>query len=362
LTHRNEPGGVPALTMRMSVALQPAEPVAGVPDKVRFLSSAAAYGHAGAIERRETHMSWIFLTPQLAYKLKKPVRYPYLDFSTLAAREHFCREELRLNRRLAPDVYLDIVPLLQRDDGLQLGGKAVGRIVDWLVRMRRLPADRMLDATIRNGTIGAEQIDALADVLAGFYRSVPRATLEPSAYAERFDREQATNRAVLLRPEFDALRPAALRALDALDEALEGQRAAVARRARERRIVEGHGDLRPEHVCLIEPPVIIDCLEFNRALREVDPFDELCFLGLECAAAGAAWIGPHLVERCSRLLADAPQPRLLAFYTAYRSLLRARLSAAHLLEPAPREPDRWLPQAERYLGFADRALMGLPVA
>jgi aminoglycoside phosphotransferase family enzyme len=359
LTHRNEPGGVPALTMRMSLAVQPA--VAASPEKVRFLSLAAAHGPVGDIDRRETHMSWVFLTPQYAYKLKKSVRYPFLDFSTLAAREYFCREELRLNRRLAPDVYLDVVPLLQRDDRLQLGGETAGRtVVDWLVKMRRLPADRMLDAAIRNGTVGPEQIDALGDVLAGFYRSVPQANLSTSAYAERFAREQATNRAVLLRPEFDALCVAATEALGALDDAFERQRTALAGRARERRIVEGHGDLRPEHVCLIEPPVVIDCLEFNRALREVDPFDELCFLGLECAAVGATWIGPRLMGRCARLLEDAPEPQLLAFYTAYRALLRARLSAAHLLEPAPREPDRWLPQAERYIGFAARAVAGLP--
>lgn len=360
---------MPALTMCMSFVLQSGAqaarpmPDAGLPEKLRFLSSPSAYGPGGSVpERRETHMSWVFMTPRFAYKLKKPVRYPFLDFSTLAAREHFCREELRLNRRLAPNVYLDIVPLLQHDDGrLSLGGEPDGRtIVDWLVRMRRLPAERMLDAALRTDSVSTEQIDALADVLADFYRSVPRAGLAPSAYADRFAREQATNRAVLLRPEFDALHASALRTLDALDAALARQRASLAARALDGRIVEGHGDLRPEHVCLVDVPVVIDCLEFNRALREIDPFDELCFLGLECTAAGNAWIGPHLIRRCAQLLADAPAPELLAVYTAYRALLRARLSAAHLLEPAPREPERWVPQAARYIALAERTLADQP--
>jgi aminoglycoside phosphotransferase family enzyme len=303
-------------------------------------------------------MSWVFLTRDLAFKLKKPVRYPFLDFSTLDARERFCREELRLNRRLAPDVYLDVVPLVQRADGKLLLGAAPeeATIVDWLVKMRRLPAGRMLDQAIRSASVTTGQVNALADVLAAFYRSAQKADVASAAYADRFAIEQATSRSVLLRSEFPSLQEPARRALDALDEALAADRELIVDRARGRHIVEGHGDLRPEHICLLDTPVVIDCLEFNRTLRLVDPFDELAFLGLECDFAGAFWIGPQLVRRCAEALGDEVAPRLLAIYTAYRALLRARLSAAHLLEPDPREPERWLPQAARYTEFASRAL------
>jgi aminoglycoside phosphotransferase family enzyme len=229
-------------------------------------------------------------------------------------------------------------------------------IVDWLVKMRRLPADRMLDQAIRTAKVTPDEVQSLADLLAAFYRSAPKADIAPAAYADRFVIEQTTSRSVLLRSEFPALHEHARRALDALDESLAIHRESIADRARGGHVVEGHGDLRPEHVCLLETPVVIDCLEFNRTLRLVDPFDELAFLGLECDFVGASWIGPQLVRRCAESLGDEVVPQLLAVYTAYRALLRARLSAAHLLEPDPREPERWLPQAARYIEFALRAL------
>ena len=145
---------------------------------LQFLQSPAAHlGHAGAVqavETIETHMSWVFLAGEHVLKMKKPVRYPFLDFSTLAAREFDCREELRLNARLAPGVYLGLMALQERGGGLALVPEAqlptAGRTVDWLVLMRRLPAGRMLDHLIAASLVTPGEIDALARVLADFYR------------------------------------------------------------------------------------------------------------------------------------------------------------------------------------------------
>jgi aminoglycoside phosphotransferase family enzyme len=122
------------------------------------------------------------------------------------------------------------------------------------------------------------------------------------------------------------------------------------------RIVDGHGDLRPEHICLIEPPVIFDCLEFNAELRAVDPFEELAFLGLECSVLGADWIGEKIIAQVSEDLDDHPGADLICAYAAFKALLRARLALAHLLEPNPRTPAKWVPQAERYLDAAAQIL------
>jgi uncharacterized protein len=322
--------------------------------KVDFLRSSAVATHAPDV--RETHMSWVVMDRASVWKLKKPVRYSFLDFSTLAAREHACREEVRLNRRLAPETYLGVVPLVRRPDGRLALGPAEGDVVDWLVKMRRLPADRALDHKIHVAAVTIGQIDALADCLAAFYRAAPRAELGAAAYARRFAAEQSINRSVLLNDQFKPELAGASVTLDAFDRALEASRALLDGRVAAGRIVEGHGDLRPEHVFLLDTPVIIDCLEFNRELRLVDPFDELAFLSLECEIAGAAWIGERLFARCTELLDDRPQPQLLAFYRAYRALLRARLSAAHLFEAQPRDAGRWLPQARRYVALAARAL------
>jgi aminoglycoside phosphotransferase family enzyme len=324
-------------------------------EKVAFLSAPAAYPQTVCtVEVKETHMSWVFLAGDRAYKLKKPVKYPFLDFSTLAAREADSREEVRLNARLAPDVYLGVVPLTTGADGmLAVDGK--GETVDWLVMMRRLPEGRMLDTAIAHGRATQDQIGRVADVLAHFYRSLDPVDVSPADYVGQFAREQAKNRALLEDKRFDLPRAGVAAVLGKVEAVLADEPELLMQRARERRIVDGHGDLRPEHVCLNDPPVIIDCLEFNRAFRLVDPFDELAFLGLECELLGAPWIGGILIDRCAQALSDRPSERLVAFYTAYRACLRARLSLAHLLEPNPRTPEKWLPHAKAYLAIAERA-------
>ena len=330
--------------------------------KLHFLRSAGACpGWPHASESVETHMSWVFFAGDRVLKLKKPVRFPFLDFSTLAQREFYCREEVRLNTRLAPDVYLGLLALQTSPAGWALvpDGSAPGRgtTVDWLVEMRRLPAGRMLSTLLVDGTTTSTHIDALVDVLAGFYRGAVPATLTPAAYVERFERELAIHRDVLLQPQFDLCDAAG--ALDAFERAWGAHAHAVRARAETAHVVQGHGDLRPEHVCLLDPPVVIDCLEFNASLREVDPFDEIAFLGLECAIAGAPWIGPPLTAGLARALGDTPAPPLMALYTAQRALLRARLSMAHLLDPVVRTPHRWPAQARRYIEHALQALDGI---
>jgi aminoglycoside phosphotransferase family enzyme len=324
-------------------------------DKVRFLSDPASYGGGAAkIVVRETHMSWVFLTDGEVLKLKKPVVHSFLDFSTLAAREAFCREEARLNRRLAPDVYLG-VRTLTRDAAGSLALDGAGEVVDWLVHMRRLPDDRMLDAVIGRGALGTGEVDVLGDLLAGFYRQAPVADLSPDAYVERFWAQHAENLDVLRRSAV-AFESASLdQAAAAIERVLERHGDLLRARVREGRVREGHGDLRPEHVCLVAPPAVIDCLEFNRLLRLVDPFDEIAFLGLECERLGAAWVGPRLRARLEDQLDDLVAGLVFDFYTASRACLRARLTLAHLLDPAPRTPERWAPLTRVYLDIAARA-------
>lgn len=327
-------------------------PAACLPDKVAFLRAPAAYTpRPSRVEACETHMSYVFLTDSDAYKLKKPVRYPFLDFSTLAARAASCRAEVELNRRLAPDVYLGAVALTQTIDGrLQLGG--AGEVVDWLVRMRRLPADRMLDRMIAERRLQPSDLAPLAARLADFYAGTPRIEIAPERFVAALEHEHRLNMELLHEPRFELDR-AELAAIDAaLRRFFAEERALLHRRVAAGRIVDGHGDLRPEHVCLTDPPRVIDCLEFNRDLRRVDWADEIAFLGFECALLGAPWVGPALREPIAARLADAVPPELTDFYTALRACLRARLAVAHLLEPDPRDGARWLPRARAYLHLA----------
>jgi aminoglycoside phosphotransferase family enzyme len=320
--------------------------------KVAFLSKPEAYPHAPSdVLVEETHMSWVFLAGDRVYKLKKPVAYAFLDFSTLERREFNCREEVRLNRRLAPDVYLGVISLVADGRGrLSLGGQ--GKIVDWLVEMRRLPAQRMLDAAIVNRRVTVGDIECLAERLIAFYRDADRSKLSGRNYVERMAHEHEINRSVLTDPRFDLERSKVDAAIARVDHILYQAPECLLRRAEHGRIVDGHGDLRPEHVCLEQPPVVIDCLEFNPLLRLVDPVDEIAFLGLECTMLGADWIGQALLGRYAAKSNDKIEADLARIYWTYRACLRARLSLMHIIEQDKRKPQKWLPLACRYIDLS----------
>jgi len=323
-------------------------------DKRRFLSDPDSYPHPPAEVRvEETHMSFVFLAGPRVFKMKKPVRYPFLDFSTLEAREHFVKEEIRLNRRLAPDVYLGTMPLSLTPDGRLFLGFG-DEVVEWLVTMRRLPEERMLDRLIVTDALTPDMVEELAETLCRFFDSLPAEHPEPSAYAGRYTREHAVTSSILLDAALGFDGDKAGRLLKRFNDDFGEVRPLIEARVRDGRIIEGHGDLRPEHVCLNHPTAIIDCLEFNRDLRLLDPFEEIAFLGLECARLGADWVFPILYKRCAECLGKPPPPAVTVFYWRYRALLRARLTLAHLLEPEPRTPEKWVPLTSRYITLAER--------
>ena len=328
--------------------------------KVSFLSRPEAYRpHPGDVLRRETHMSWVFLVGERVYKLKKPVRFPYLDFSTLARREAACRAELRLNRALAPDIYLDVLPLVDTGAGLSIGGD--GTPVDWLVVMQRLDEREMLDRLIAERRVDIVKLDRLVEALAQFYRSATPVVLGAAIHLADWKRSLAYNRRVLLDPRF-AIPAGLVRRIDRAQRRFLDRRGhLIAARLRHRRIVEGHGDLRPEHIWLGDTVRIIDCLEFNPRLRVVDPFDEVAYLSLECERLGAAWVGDFIERRMKRMLRDGPVEELFTFYRCHRATLRARLAIAHLLEEPPRTPEKWPHLAACYLALADKSARKLEV-
>ncbi len=319
--------------------------------KVVFLSQRGAYSHeVQEVSPRETHMSWVFMAGDRVYKLKKPVRFPYLDFSTVERREAACRAELRLNRRLAADVYLAVVPLTATRRGLAIDGDGV--VVDWLVVMRRLDEGQTLEHAIQTDRIEAWQIDRLAAALIQFYRHASPVFLSEDVQLSEWRHSLAYNRRVLLDSRL-GLPCGLVHYLDRVQGCFLRTRAdLLAGRIRRRKIVDGHGDLRPEHVWLGDPVRIIDCLEFNAHLRAVDPFDEISFLSLECERLGSAATGEYLKRHVSRGLRDGLSEELFLFYRCHRATLRARLAIAHLLEPNPRTPEKWPRLARTYLRLA----------
>lgn len=328
----------------------------GPAEKVRLLSNPSTYGVAGGpVEVVETHMSFVFLVGNRVYKFKKPVALPFLNFTTLASRKANCLAEVALNRRLAPDVYLDVTPLTLSPAGsLRLGGD--GPAVEWLVVMRRLPKELMLDRLLASGPLDNQKVERLASRLATFFRGATRGEISGSAFFEKLRKEQADNRRILTRRRFAVDHGRVPVVLDRMEAALSRERALLEARADQSHLIDGHGDLRPEHICFTDGIDIFDCLEFSADLRLTDPIEEIAFLGLECELLGAPELGLNLFARIMDKMDEVAPVRFFHLHYARKGLLRMRLSLAHLLDPTPRQPAKWEPLATRYMVLAEKGL------
>lgn len=311
----------------------------------------------------ETHMAFVFLTAKFAFKLKKPICFGYFDHRSLPARAHACAEEVRLNRALAGDVYIRPVPLILCGETLSLGsgGPFAGRpqagwpVAEWLVQMKRLPQARMLDTVTASGK-GPRKEDILAVVahLATFYRQQQTASVKPGLYLDHLHREQRVNAAHLAQMAHHLPDPGLARVATDLNRRLDLVAPDIAARERAGLVVEGHGDLRPEHVCLTHPPVIFDRVESAVELRVLDIYDEVGYLAAECSMLGRPDLGKTLLGALEAAGFAPPGPALMTTYAMFRLITRARLAIDHLRDEDLRTPLKWPRRAHAYLTEALR--------
>ena len=319
----------------------------------RLRSPAAYPGSTSKVEFIETHISRVFLVADRVYKLKKPVRFDFLDFTTIEKRKAACKEEVRLNRRLAPDVYLDVVPVVTTDEGsIHVAGQ--GTVVDWAVVMRRLPAEENLERQIADGRVPATAAARIADMLVGFYQQTPKISLSGAEYRRRIEAHVHDNLAALESSQLPSetvrrVHEAQLRYLRFHADVFDGRVASGL-------IVDGHGDLRPQHIYFDPEPIAIDCIEFNAEFRQLDIADELCFLEAECDILQEDALGAAISDEYYRRHPDAePESQLRAFYNSYRACVRGKvdaLRASQISDPA--EQQAAFGHALRYLQLADR--------
>jgi aminoglycoside phosphotransferase family enzyme len=312
-------------------------------DKVAWLRGLLGPGD----EAIETHFAWVFLAGDRAWKLRKPVRRDTMDYGTIEARRLDSEAEVSLNRRLAPHAYLGARPLTRGVQGrLAIGGS--GDIVDWLVEMRRLDRARMLDAVLARGAADVDDLRRVAALLARFYAGEPAAVTDGGALQARLQAQVEANHRVLAT--LDAATALAVR--DAQLASLGARRAWLDARAAGGCVIEAHGDLRPEHVLLDDPPAVIDCLEFDRNLRIMDRAEELAFLELECGRLGAPEAGRLIARECLARLADHVPHALACFYRGHRAATRAKLCVWRATEPDGGPPPHWQATARSYLAAA----------
>jgi len=323
-----------------------------------FLRQPSIYGPGVTqVEVIETHMSWVFLAGDRVFKLKKPVQTEYVDFRAVDTRCFYCHEELRLNRRLAPDVYLSVETLSCDADG-KLGFGTSQERIDCLVQMQRLPETGMLAYALTQGAAdGAADEAAMQRVaarIADFHRDLPRLSPDPDAWRASIKAEIDRNERTLLG-HTQTLPSDKIRALcDAQRSILESQAAWFEARIRDGHIVEGHGDLRAEHVCIDGEITVIDCLEFSRELRTLDAADEIAFLALDCERLQAPALADVLLQTYFAQTRDRPPKALVHFYQSLRAAIRARIAIQHLDETGCSQPDLWTQRAMLWLTLAQR--------
>lgn len=327
--------------------------------KVLFLSRTDSYPeHPARVDIIETHYSWVFLTDAYAYKLKKPVRGDGFDFRTIEGRRRNALAEWRLNRRLAGDVYQGVVPLNLSVGRLSLDG--CGAPVDWLVKMVRLRAERMFDQRLAGRKLRHGDIEPIARHLAAFFATARRVSIGPHKVLGQIKVELASS----LKAFADLGQLRLLSTLKPISRRLEAflvrHAGLFKQRIRDRRLVDGHGDLRPEHVYVNGTPRIIDCLEFRADLRRLDPISEIAYLALECRRLGGPAIEGHLLRRYRERAGDAPPKELVRFYTALNAIVRARIAVQHLREPGARSREEWVKRAATYLAIAANESRFLP--
>lgn len=297
------------------------------------------------VEIVQTHLSVVCLAGDLVYKLKKAVALPFVDFSTLAKRRATCRDEVRLNRRLCPDTYLGTCALRRTPAGLRfaaLGDDDGAADLDVAVVMRRLPAARMLDALVANGTVTTAEIERLAGHIAAFHVGAARGPeVARQGDPDRLAAFAAANFAELPTIPGHGLSQPLMRAL-ARTSANGFARIlpALRRRCTDGFVVDGHGDLHARNVCMTEPPTVYDCIEFEPAFRCGDVATENAFLVMDLRYRGAPALAASYVRAYVRASADTEQPGLLPILCAYRAMVRAKVAALAAAEPELPTADR----------------------
>lgn len=328
------------------------------PELLQALLDPAAYPHAPhEVAVIQTHISCVFLAGDQVFKVKKAVRFPFLDFSTLERRRYFCEEEVRLNRRLAPGVYLGVVPIVRSGARYRVGG--AGEPVEYAVHMRRLPEGCVLRGLVERGGADVGLMQRIAAKMAAFHAQAETGPAITAAGAPDAIEHTLRDNFATLAPLAGTLAPPGT--LANLQLLMESALARSADRLRARqgagRVRDCHGDLRPDHICCTDELPIFDCVEFSSRFRYCDVASEMAFLAMELEFLGTRPLADALIDAYVAASGDAELSAILPFFRAYRALVRAMVaaltSAEKEIEAAARVGAR--EDARRYLAVAERA-------
>lgn len=330
--------------------------MAKFPELIQALLDPKTYPNSPPrVDLVQTQMSFVFLGGDLVYKVKKPVNLGYLDYTTLEKRHLFCQKEVELNRRLCPDAYLGVVAITRQEGKVSLDGD--GELVEYAVKMRRLPQEAMLNALLTRNEVTPEMLAAVAEKLAEFHKKA-ETNAEISAIGDLDTIKQNTveNFDQTDRYIGTTISAAQYQRIKAYTEDFIAQNAYLfQRRISEDRIRDCHGDLHAAHICFWKGICIYDCIEFNDRFRYGDVASEVAFLAMDLDYYGRTDLSRHFVNAYTAASQDAELKALLNFYKCYRAYVRGKVESFKLDDPyiSKVEKKRTIAVAQNYFGFAD---------
>ncbi|MGE7992705.1 AAA family ATPase [Pseudomonas sp. NPDC089554] len=303
---------------------------------ISALQNAALYPHpVEGFKLIETHISWVLLTGEYAYKIKKPMNFGFLDFTALDQREHFCNEELRLNQRLTEGLYLEVLPITGSAEAPVIGGE--GEPIEFALKMRQFPQGQMLNTLQANGELNASHIDQMARQIAEFHLQAPKVPVEHPLGTPKSVMEPVEQNFEQIRPfltdkadlqQLDSLQAWARSSFERLHGLLEARKAKGF-------IRECHGDIHLGNATLIDGKVVIfDCIEFNEPFRFTDVYADTAFLAMDLEDRGLKCLARRFISQYLELTGDYDGLELLNFYKAYRALVRAKVALFSLAPDA----------------------------
>jgi aminoglycoside phosphotransferase family enzyme/predicted kinase len=335
-----------------------------LPPHIEALLSPSAYPHpARRVELVQTHISYVLLAGDYVYKVKKPVDLGFLDYSTLEKRRFYCEEEVRLNRRLCPEAYLGVVPITSKGESVALAG--TGEVVEYAVKMKRLPQERMMEALLEKDTVTSDMLTALTGKLAAFHRSSERSgridsfggeeTIRAN-WQENFEQTQPYIGRTISQQQWEAIK-------GYVEAFLESEREMLRQRVSEGRIRDCHGDLRANAVCFEDGICIFDCIEFNERFRYSDVASDLAFLAMDIDFRGHRALADEMVGLYLAQSLDTTLSLVLPFYKCYRAFVRGKVDGFQLDQREIPAEQRAAAQAgaRRYFDLAEQyALRSCP--
>ncbi|MGB5437477.1 MAG: hypothetical protein WBM98_16395 [Maribacter sp.] len=319
----------------------------------------------------ETHISWVILCDQYVYKIKKPMHYSFLDFSTLELRKHFCERELELNRRFTDNVYLEVLPIYETNNQYQIGGEKArlpdgqGKIVDYALKMRKLDPKKQMDVLLAKNKVSASNIENLAERISDFHKKATiiykKTVLDIKDMFNDLGEEKE-----FISQNLNADSGLLIAyAIEASDKFLDTHEKLLHERLNSGFFRDVHGDLHTRNIFLLPDPQLFDCIEFNDGYRQIDILNEVAFLCMDLDALGRTDLSELFIEQYNRLfpaMRNEAERKLFIYYKSYRANIRAKVNSLRARSASNKgDKKKALAEVKKYLSLMDGYIKSLDI-